>query len=106
MLERYLGRPLSRLDVPGKSIPGATTVGTTSVLVLGANGKRYYAVFVNDGSTVIYLHLGPGPAVVNTGIRLNANGGSYEITLQNPYWGPIYAISTEADKVLCTTEQE
>lgn len=97
--------PVSRLDVLGKCINGSTSVGTSSTKVLGANGKRTQATFVNDSDTIIYLVKGK-PASLNVGIRLNANGGSYEITMLNPWKGEIYAISSAATKNLCWTEQE
>lgn len=98
-------RPLNRLDVDAKCVNGSATVGVASVSVLGANGKRVGATFVNDSDTVIYLTKGH-TAVLNTGIRLNANGGSYEITMLNLWKGEISAISSAATKNLVWTEQE
>jgi len=39
-------------------------------------------VIVNDSDVVIYLGVGAA-AVLNQGIRLNANGGAYEINWSN-----------------------
>lgn len=55
------------------------TVTMASGEALAANGDREYALFINDSDTVIYLKLG-ATAVVNQGIRLNINGGSYEMS--------------------------
>ena len=66
-------------------------VSFTSTLVLAANSDRLYALFVNDSGTVIYLRLG-GAAVLNEGIRLNANGGAYEINWTNLFTGAVYGI--------------
>ncbi len=66
-------------------------VTTVSASALDANANRTFALFINDSDTVIYLMLG-GTAVINTGIRLNANGGSYEIDASNLYKGAVYAI--------------
>jgi len=70
-------------------------VATSSTQVLydtGTSGyQRHYAVIVNDSDTVIYLKLG-GAAVLNAGIRLNANGGSYTIDFSNRYNGAVNAI--------------
>jgi len=88
-------------------VSSATTtkvsVGATDTQVLVANSARKFAVFVNDSDTVIYLDLS-ATAVINEGIRLNANGGSYEINLLNLYTGEVSAISSVATKNLCVTE--
>lgn len=76
---------------------------TTQEEVLGENPERRYALLVNDSDSDAYIALGI-PAVANTGIRLNAGGGSYEINATNLYTGRIYAISTGATKKLMITE--
>jgi hypothetical protein len=60
--------------------PTHTVLGVTNAnqVALAANASRKYALFINDSANVIYLKLGAS-AVVNQGIRLNANGGSYEM---------------------------
>jgi len=73
----------------------AVSVGSTSTTILAANANRKYAVIVNDSDTVIYLALGAA-ASVNSGIRLNANGGAYEINWTNLYKGAIYGIHAAA----------
>jgi len=75
------------------ALPKSAPVGTASGLVLPANLGRKYASFVNDSTEVIYLSLGR-EAVLGEGIRLNPEGGWYEITLGNLYLGDIHAIST------------
>jgi len=97
------GKPLDSLDVPGKSQNGATNCGLATLLVLPANPKREGAIFTNDSANVIYLHKAQ-QAAVNTGIRLNAAGGAYEITEWNLYKGPISAIAMGANSVLCWVE--
>lgn len=83
----------------------AVPVEVASTLVLAANVHRADAVIVNDSDTVIYLARG-NAAVLNTGIRLNASGGSYEINLDNLFLGAVYAICSVADKVLTVSEGE
>jgi len=73
-------------------------VGPKSVLVLPANPRRGYASFVNDSLEVIYLSLGE-EAVIGQGVRLNPEGGWYEITQTNLYQGDIYAICPGAGKL-------
>lgn len=69
------------------------TVTTTSQQVLAANPDRKYAMLINDSDTVIYIKIG-APAVVGEGIRLNPNGGSYEMSsaIGNLHTGAINAI--------------
>lgn len=57
----------------------AVNVTTTTGEVLAANSARKYAMLINDSDTTLYLKIGAA-AVANQGIRLNANGGSYEIS--------------------------
>ncbi len=81
-------------------------VTTTSSLVLVANRYRSFASFVNDSDAVIYLMLGNN-AALNTGVRLNALGGSLEINTLNLFKGDIFAIhGGVGNKVLCIQEVE
>ncbi len=80
-----------------------TSVGSSSTSVISANSKRKFALFVNDSDETIYLSLS-STAVINEGIRLNANGGAFEINLNNPYTGEITAICTSGSKNLTTSE--
>lgn len=79
--------------------------GVASIIVLQNNDARTYASFVNDSINIIYLAKA-GAAVANRGIRLNANGGAYEITPLNPWKGQVAAIAAGANSVLCITEDE
>lgn len=66
-------------------------VTTASTLIKAANASRLYLAIVNDSDTTVYLGIGAA-AVANQGIRINANGGSYEINWTNLYTGAIYGI--------------
>jgi len=79
------------------------TVGSSTTLTLAANVSRVSAVFTNDSDEVIYLSLGNN-AVMHQGIRLNANGGSYEINQTNLYTGIVHAICSSGSKNLCVSE--
>ncbi len=84
----------------------AVNVTVATGAVLAANVNRLYSLLVNDSDTTIYIGLGAA-AVVNQGIRLNANGGSYEMSALhgNLYTGVINGIhSGVGNKVLLTTE--
>jgi hypothetical protein len=54
----------------------------TSTAIVAKNTARLHLVIINDSSNIIYLGIGTA-AVANKGIRLNANGGSYEMNDQN-----------------------
>ncbi|MDO8673041.1 MAG: hypothetical protein Q7O66_16660 [Dehalococcoidia bacterium] len=83
----------------------AVTVTTNSGVALAANENRKYALFVNDSDTTIYLMIA-ATAVANQGIRLNANGGSYEMSLQlgNLCQKVVNAINGTGSKTLLVTE--
>lgn len=83
----------------------AYSVTNADTQALAANTQRSYLLIVNDSDTIIYIALG-ATAAVNTGIRLNANGGSYEMSrhLGNLYTGAIRAICAISGKNLLFTE--
>ena len=91
-----------------KPIDRGVNVSTASTKVAGANKNRRCLSFINDSDTTIYLKRGSA-AVVGEGIRLNANGGVYEVnsSFSNLYLGDFYAIHNgTGDKRLCITESE
>lgn len=77
------------------------TVGASSVTVLASNANRLSVTIVNDSDAIIYLKLGGVAAVLNSGIRLNPNGGMWQ---DDTYTGEIRAISYAAGKNLCVAE--
>jgi len=83
----------------------APSIGSSTTTALAANASRLYAMFINDSDEVIYLKLGAS-AVLNEGIRLNANGGSYEMSkkIGNLYTGVVNGICTSGDKVCLVCE--
>lgn len=83
----------------------APSIGVATTAALAANANRKYALIINDSDTVIYLKIGAA-AVLNEGIRLNAQGGSYEMSVGygNLDTRAINAISSVAAKVLLVTE--
>lgn len=85
----------------------SATIAATSTLAIDENKRRRKIIFVNDSANIIYLSKG-AIAIVNTGIRLNANGGSYEDmpdTFGRIYKGAYNAIATGAGSVLNITEE-
>ena len=95
------------VTVSGSAATTATntkvSVGSSSTSVLALNASRKFAIFVNDSDETIYLNLS-GTAVMNEGIRLNANGGSYEINLNNLYTGAVTGICSSGTKNLTVVE--
>jgi hypothetical protein len=79
---------------------GQATVGVASGLVAAANAARRSLVLTNDSDAAIYLGYGVA-AVVGSGVRLNAAGGSVEVM---PFAGAVYAIAGGANKNLCVVE--
>lgn len=82
-------------------------VGVISTVVLVANASRKYALLVNDSDTTVYIKIGSA-ASLNSGIRINPNGGSYEMSAiyGNLDTRVINAISSVAGKLLLVTEGE
>lgn len=80
------------------AVPTHTEVSvlTSSTAVLAENAARRYALFTNDSDSVIYLNL-VTTAVANKGIRLNANGGSYEMSAGQGN------LTTQAVKAICAS---
>lgn len=91
------------INLLASTTPGAVTVGSASTLVLAAEAGRKYAALVNDSDEAIYISLG-NTAEMNKGIRLSANGGSYEILNENLFLGTIYAICSSGSKNLTYIE--
>lgn len=84
----------------------AKNVTTATTEILALNGSREYALVINDSDTTIYLGIGEA-AVLNKGIRLNANGGSYEMSrlLGNMSTAAINGIhGGSGNKVACGVE--
>ena len=82
------------------------TCGTTAILVLASNNARAFALIMNDSDTAIYLSfVGTINAMTSqTGVRLNASGGSFQIDWSNLWKGAIYALTSAASKNLQIVE--
>lgn len=84
---------------------GQATVGITPTRILSYNTHRRLAIITNDSAADIYLGFGSSLAV-NTGIRLNALGGSFSFGLYSdfPWLGEIWAIAAGAGNNLVYVE--
>jgi hypothetical protein len=76
----------------------------SSSQILAANTNRKGVVIVNDSDSTIYLSIGTA-AEMNKGIRLNANGGSYEMDRLNLSTQAINGIhGASGNKRVCVME--
>lgn len=82
----------------------AVSVTTSTTAIATSNVGRQYLIIVNDGAYPVYLGLGAS-AVASTGIRLNANGGSYEINQDNLFVGAINGIAVGGTSVVTVFEK-
>lgn len=80
---------------------GGVNVTVASTLILAANANRLYAVIINDSDTDMWLGIGVA-AVAHKGIRLNAEGGAYEIGWSNLYVGAVYGIHEASGNKVAT----
>lgn len=85
---------------------GAVSVTTTSTQILAANTRRVAAVLVNDGDDIIYLKLGTGPAVINSYLRINPQGGVFQIDRNFPWTGEVHGIVITTTSIVLVTEVE
>ena len=86
---------------------GTVAVTGASGTVLAANANRRYLLLQNDdASATIYLRLGTAAAVLNSGLRLNAAGGSHEMTMPagNLWTGAITGIVASGTARLLYTQ--
>ena len=83
----------------------AVTVGAATTAAAAANDKREYLLLENDGAETIYVAFGVA-AVLNQGIRLNAGGGSFEMSRINSNMDvrAINAISASGGQTLLVSE--
>lgn len=81
------------------------SMSASSGTVLAANTNRRYALIINDGTVDVYIKLG-ATAVANQGIRLNANGGFYELgpSTGNLFHGAINGITASGTSTVLVTE--
>jgi hypothetical protein len=82
----------------------SVTVAVTSTEVIAANRIRAYAAITNDSDEIVYLSFGSA-AVLNSGVRLNPRGGSFEIGGSgDSYFGSVYAICASGGKNVTVVE--
>ncbi len=62
--------------------PATVNVGVATTQIIAANTARRHLIIVNDSDTTIYLGI-EANAVLNSGIRINAAGGVFEMDRMN-----------------------
>ena len=90
-----------------------STDGVLPMKLLEENTSRLNAVIQNDSDTALYIFFqefasniaASTTVLVNTGIRVNANGGEYVIKPENLYTGQVWATSTAGSKNILITEK-
>jgi hypothetical protein len=94
-----------RLLTDPTTVASAATVGLLPVRVMSYNTDRRLAIISNDSINDIYLGFGPS-VLANTGIRLNANGGTFEFGLFTtfPWLGEVWAVAAFANNTIGIVE--
>ena len=85
------------------SEPLATTIAGTTTEAVPENLNRKYLAVCNDSDEVMYLSFNRD-AVMNRGIRLNANGGTLELVGPHIFTSAINAICASGSKELIYQE--
>jgi len=83
--------------------PQNALVTNVSSEIMPVTQNRNYLSIQNDSDVTIYLALN-APAVVGSGIRLNAGGGSYEINFTNLFTGAVHAVTAAGAQNVCIQE--
>lgn len=95
------------------TLTASSTNNRLPLIVMTTNTNRIYGLIQNDSDTAMYVYFGGFESGIaasttvtpNKGIRLNANGGQYEIKPENLYTGPVFVTSSAAGKTVLTTEK-
>lgn len=83
------------------NIPNNTSIVCgSSTQAVATSTARNYVTLVNDSANTVYFTEGvPASSTASIGIRLNANGGSYEINALNLYTGALYCAANASSTV-------
>ena len=84
----------------------AITVATSATTLLNPNPSRRFMLLVNDSDTDIYVTLDGSVPVANTGVRINANGGSLDMSrlMGSVSVSAIRGINAVGNKTMLVTE--
>lgn len=84
-------------------VASSTVIGSTTTAAIPANLNRKYLAVCNDSNEVMYLSFGSS-AIMNKGIRLNANGGVLEWIGPGLFTAALNAICASGTKTLTYQE--
>ena len=103
-----LHRQFERSPAYGNCPPRGSTVGTGEPTVLvQQNARRKLLTIINDSDTTMYVAKADR-ATLNTGFRLNANGGVFTIesdAMGYLWTGPVAVICGSSSKNVTITEE-
>ena len=88
--------PDPRIHPIERANDGHAGVTDASTIIVPANEQRADLKIVNDLTPVVWLARG-NPAVVGDGIRLNGNGGVFNMDTQDLFLGYIAAICEQGE---------
>ncbi len=92
---------VAQADILTSTDTVVTVTSTSSVILATAN--RQDATIVNTGATACYLSRG-NTAVSTKGVYLAANGGFYNIDVNNVFRGAISAVTAAGSTTLAISE--
>lgn len=79
------------------------TVWATTTTVINLSVSPMMVALTNDSDEIMYISIGSLTAVMNEGIRLNANGGAIVIDTAHVLANKISAICASWGKNLCVS---
>lgn len=85
------------------SAPTKKAIGESTTVIIAANANRRYLCIVNDSNQPVYLAVGAS-AVMNSGVRINAEGGVFELVGGNMSTQAVNGIATGGDKNVTVQE--
>ena len=86
-----------------KMTHSSASMSNSSATVLAANTNRRYVLLQNIGGVDVWCNFS-ATAVANTGFRLDANGGIFEMNSSNIYMGIITGITGSGTTTVLVTE--
>ena len=96
--------PITNMATSG--VISISTSNARNELLIATNTQRTYLGITNDCTSPVYLSFNNKQTfignVLASGLRLNASGGSFEVTQNNRYTGAVRASSTANCKVSVT----
>lgn len=96
--------PDPRIHPIERATDGYGSVTDVSAIIVAANDQRADLMIVNDSEVLVYLARG-NAAVARSGIRLNGNGGAFNMNQTDLFLGAIYAVCDEGQDANVTISE-